>query len=33
MAMPTEMEIYLFDLRGYLLLENALSREAFWHGV
>ncbi len=27
MTMPTEMEIYLFDLRGYLLLENALSKE------
>ncbi len=25
--MPSEMEIYLFDLRGYLLLENALSAE------
>ena len=23
--MPTDMEIYLFDLRGYLLLENALT--------
>lgn len=22
---PTEMEIYLFDLRGYLILENALT--------
>lgn len=25
--LPTEMEIYLFDLRGYLILENALSPE------
>jgi ectoine hydroxylase-related dioxygenase (phytanoyl-CoA dioxygenase family) len=24
---PTEMEIYLFDLRGYLILENALTAE------
>jgi hypothetical protein len=24
---PTELEIYLFDLRGFLLLENALSSE------
>ncbi len=23
--MPTEMEDYLFDLRGYLVLEQALS--------
>ena len=22
---PTDLEIYLFDLRGYLVLENALS--------
>ena len=26
-AGPTEMEIYLFDLRGYLLLEGALSAQ------
>lgn len=25
--MPTDMDIYLFDLRGYLLLEGALSPE------
>jgi len=25
--MPTAMETYLFDLRGYLLLEGALSKE------
>lgn len=25
--MPTEMERYLFDLRGYLVLKNALSAE------
>ena len=24
---PTEMEIYLFDLRGYLILESALTAE------
>jgi len=24
---PTDLEIYLFDLRGYLLLENALSAD------
>jgi hypothetical protein len=24
---PTEMEIYLFDLRGYLILKNALTPE------
>lgn len=24
---PTEMETYLFDLRGYIILENALSPE------
>ena len=24
---PTEMETYLFDLRGYIILENALSQE------
>jgi len=24
---PTDLEIYLFDLRGYLVLENALSTE------
>ena len=24
---PSELEIYLFDLRGYLVLENALSQE------
>src|SRR5215216_5161301 len=25
--MPTDLEIYLFDLRGYLLLEQALSKK------
>jgi hypothetical protein len=25
--MPTEMEAYLFDLRGYLMLENAVDAE------
>ncbi|MCB0126227.1 MAG: phytanoyl-CoA dioxygenase family protein [Caldilineaceae bacterium] len=24
---PTDLEIYLFDLRGYLVLENALSQD------
>jgi hypothetical protein len=24
---PSEMEIYLFDLRGYIILENALTHE------
>lgn len=27
MSKPTEMEIYLFDLRGFIVLENALSQE------
>ena len=24
---PTAMDIYLFDLRGYIVLKNALSKE------
>ena len=24
---PTELEIYLFDLRGYLHIKNAISKE------
>jgi len=24
---PTDLEIYLFDLRGYLILENALTKQ------
>jgi hypothetical protein len=27
MTMPSDLEIYLFDLRGYILLENALSAD------
>ena len=25
--MPTDMDIYLFDLRGYLILKNALTAD------
>lgn len=27
MAEPTPMEDYLFDLRGYIILRNAVSKE------